>query len=307
MTNSQQTIRAAKAAPRRPTVRVVHPAGSLVGHEERIYAGLRRLEKHGCTVRWAPERCDAIWREYYAGPDETRADEFIAAVTEPEVDIVWMARGGSGCGRIVERICDALRTVEPKIVIGFSDGTSILNALAQHLGWITFHGPVITALSDPDVDDELDDCLAILQGQKSTIGFESNSIERMEGRLFGGNLTVLASSIGQQYGLRHSQDALWLLEDVGEAPYRLERAFCQLKNAGIFKSAKGLLLGDLDLPLLQCERITDGFAHDSELPVISQIPAGHRGRNACLPIGARLYADGGLGTVTALEPWVISR
>ena len=194
-----------------------------------------------------------------------------------------------------------------KIVIGFSDGTSILNALAQHLGWITFHGPVITALSDPDVDDELDDCLAILRGQKSTIGFESNSIERMEGRLFGGNLTVLASSIGQQYGLRHSPDALWLLEDVGEAPYRLERAFCQLKNAGIFKSAKGLLLGDLDLPLLQSERITDGFAHDSELPVISQIPAGHRGRNACLPIGARLYADGGLGTVTALEPWVISR
>ncbi|MEE2786639.1 MAG: LD-carboxypeptidase [Myxococcota bacterium] len=300
------TPKPARAAARKPVVRIVHPAGALAGHEARLEAGCTLLEKHGCRVRWEPQRMRSVWRDYYAGDDMTRAEEFIAAVQEPGVDIVWMARGGSGCGRITERICKALSQVEPRIVIGFSDGTAILNALAQHLGWITFHGPVVTSLADQKITSNLDDCLAIIQGHKTTIGFDTASLERMQGRLFGGNLTVLASTIGQPYGtIPMGRNAICLLEDVGEAPYRLERAFCQLRNGGILEDLSGLLIGDLDLEFSSLESVTAGFAADSDLPMATGAPAGHRGRLSCLPIGGEVYVDAGLGTITGASPWVL--
>ena len=140
------------AASDRPVVRVVLPSGALREQDTPAFDdGLGRLEAAGFEVRFDPHRRAARWRDYYAGTDEVRAEEFIKALDEPGVDIVWWGRGGAGSGRIANQIAVAARERSPRIVIGFSDATAVLNSLSAHTGWLTFHGPAITSLARADL------------------------------------------------------------------------------------------------------------------------------------------------------------
>ena len=289
--------------PARPTIRVVHPAGSVGEHLVNLHAGIERLEALGCTVRWDPRRGTSIWRDYYAGDDATRAQEFIDALREPDVDIVWFARGGSGCHRIVSAICDAAQSAT-KIVIGLGDATAVLNALNQEVGWVTFHGPVMTSLGGHQVQTDAEMCLRLLSGEIRSIDFEASASGAIDGILLGGNLTVLASSLGGPTGIQSRPDSIWLLEDVGEAPYRLERSLWQLVAAGTFQHAKGIWCGDLDLDCAQGEDMVARFQEDTKLRVYRGAPAGHRGTLSLCPIGLKIRIDTNNGRLSSPVTWV---
>lgn len=295
------------ALPERPTVRVVHPCGSLAPHRAMLEAGLARLEAAGCRVRWDPRRADSCWRGYLAGPDDLRAAELIEALAEPGVDAIWFARGGSGGARIAERVVDAAAGLPPRVVVGFSDATVFLTLLATRLGWTTFHGPVVTSLASPSIDTDLDGALALLRGLRWTVDFAPSAGAPIEGRLLGGNLTVLAAAMGTGAAPRAAADAIWLLEDVGEAPYRLDRSFWQLRAGGLLRDARGLWIGDLGLDPLDAEAMHGQLAEDAGLPTVLGAPAGHRGPLALLPIGGRGRLDPAAGRFEALEPWVEPR
>jgi muramoyltetrapeptide carboxypeptidase len=275
---------------RRPVIRVVAPSGTLLGHEAALDGGLTRLEGAGCEVRFDPARRAEVARGYLAGGDERRADEVLAALAEPGVEIVWFARGGSGLGRIVEWVLRGAARLAPRHVVGFSDATTLLNTLAARLGWLTWHGPVVTSLGRPDLlTVDLDVALARLGGERPRPPAEAGP-PTVSGRLFGGNLTVLASLAGTP-SLPRVRGALWLLEDVAEAPYRLDRTLAQLRAAGLFTGARGVWLGDLGLTAEDAAAVEATFVADlSPLPVLGGAPAGHRGRLDLLPIGGQVAA-----------------
>lgn len=275
---------------RRPVIRVVAPSGTLVGHEAAVDAGLTRLEGAGCEVRFDRARRAEVARGYLAGTDERRADEVLAALAEPGVEIVWFARGGSGLGRIAEWVLGGAARLPPRHVVGFSDATTLLNALAARLGWLTWHGPVVTSLGRPDLlTVDLDAALARLGGERPRPPADAGPA-LVSGRLFGGNLTVLASLAGTP-SLPRVRGALWLLEDVAEAPYRLDRTLTQLRAAGLFSGARGVWLGDLGLPAEDTAAVEATFVADvAPLPVVGGAPAGHRGRLDLLPLGGQVAA-----------------
>lgn len=308
--------------PDRPVIRVVHPCGTLAPHRAALEAGLERLEQAGCRVRWQASRAEACWRGYLAGTDAQRHDELVAALHEPDVDAVWFARGGSGGSRIAAAVVESARALSPRILVGFSDTTVFLNLFASRLGWVTFHGPVVTSLAHPAIDADLDAILAMLRGERSTVPFApagDDSGGRCEdtaghtdddehggpaGILMGGNLTVLAASVGTSAAPDAIPGALWMLEDVGEPPYRLDRSLTQIRSAGLLDGAAALWIGDLGLPPDSEPTVAERFGEDTRLPILAGAPAGHRGRLDVLPIG-------GYGRIAvrdrcfrALAPWV---
>lgn len=296
------------AIPAHPVVRVVHPCGAIGEHVESVAAGAARLEAAGCRVRWDEARARACWRGYLAGDDDTRAAELVDALSEPEVDIVWFARGGSGGARIAARVEEAARRAPPRVVVGFSDATVFLNRLAAER--VVFHGPMVTSLVRPDITTDLDAILAVLRGERTSIAFSAPPLctaGPVEGRLVGGNLTVLAASAGTPVAPTPGAGDIWLVEDVGEAPYRLDRAFWQLRAAGWLDAAAAVWLGDLALAAEPRAVAEVMFAADSPCPVITGAPAGHTGVVDVLPIGGSGRLDPEAGTFTATRPWVERR
>ncbi len=292
------------AAPERPVVRVVQPCGSLTEHAAAVEAGIARLEAHGCRVRWDASSVSRRWRDYLAGTDDERAAELVAAFEEPDVDVVWLARGGSGLGRIAARVLDRLAALPPRLLVGFSDATSLLNAMAVHLGRLVFHGPMVASLARADITVDLEETLAVLRGECTEICFAGAPGGHFDGLLLGGNLSVLATVAGTPLAAT-ARDAIWVIEDVNEARYRLDRALWQVRAAGLLEGARALWVGDLHLPAVDEALALSMFADDARpVPVVGGAPAGHRGHLATLPIGGHVLLDAPAGRLTAGAPWV---
>ena len=280
---------------KRPVVRVVLPAGPVVGHETDFEAGLGKIERAGCEVRWDGQRAVKNWRDYYSGTDVERLTEFQSALSESDVDIIWCGRGGSGSNRIADLIVTHARRVSrPKPIIGFSDITAIINPLSQQLGWITYHGPVVTSLAKAEISTDIDTIMKLVCGRTSRMTLPKR-IEgsAVDGRLYGGNLTVLASMIGTSTAPKNESGSIWLLEDVGESAYRLDRSFNQLIRSGLFDGAAAIWLGDLGLSDDNQENeMRERIKADAPCRVITDAPAGHRGPLVPLPVGARIEING---------------
>jgi muramoyltetrapeptide carboxypeptidase len=287
-------------------VRIVAPSGNLAPHEEALNAGILRLEAAGARVRFDRHRVEAEARGYLAGGDAERASEVLDAFVEPDVDLVWAARGGSGLARIAPWLVAGLARCSPRAFIGFSDLTTLLVALEGRLGWGCFHGPVVTTLGREDRHPfDLEHALALLRGETREIPLPHAPSCAAQGVLRGGNLTVLASLLGTAVCPTRAPDrgpTLWFLEDVAEAPYRLDRAWTQLRMAGALRGASAVWLGDLDLPAVERLTVEAAMSQDlAPLPVLRGAPAGHRGPIALLPVGAVVTLAPDRATLRTLE------
>ncbi len=281
-------------------VGVVHPCGSLEVHLDALRAGVDRLREAGHTIRIDPACSTRNWRGYLAGTDTERVDELASALTDPHNDVVWFARGGSGGGRIVAELLDRVAQAVPRPVVGFSDATSLLNALATHLGWPAFHGPVLTSVGRGAPEADLSEVARVVRGEQTELAWSPGpgETDSIEGVLVGGNLTVLASMVGTGC-LRPPADALWLLEEVGEPPWRIDRCLWQLRACGWLEGARGVWLGDLDLDGDDFARCVEVIREDlAGVPVYTGAPAGHRGRIGALPLGREVRLDPSAGRVS---------
>jgi len=254
---------------------------------------------------------------FLAGPDARRADDFNRALRDPDVRAIAVARGGYGAMRILPLLdADALRR-DPKPILGFSDATALLS-WAAHAGVRGVHGPVVSQLGDLPAADlawmhrTLTDPTPAgeLPWHLTTTGAVASGTR--DGRLFGGNLTLIAHMVGTPWPVPH-EDAILLLEEVGEAPYAVDRYLTRIHLAGAIGDARAALVGDFTRctdPPTPPGSVGDPAAalaavgerlHAFGVPALSGAPVGHGVRNAALPWGARCVVDLDAGTFALLE------
>jgi len=274
------------------TIGLVAPAGSLIS-KDNFTAGINILESQGFKVKFNQKILST--KGYLAGSDQERANDFNRLWSDNEVKALVAARGGYGCLRMFDLIDLKQIRKEPKILIGFSDLTVLLNAIHKKTRLVTFHGPVITTLSSIDKKSEKN-FFNVLSGktpdQIKLFNLKIVKGGKAKGILLGGNLTTLVHMIGTPYEISW-KNAILFIEDVGESPYRLDRLITHLAKAKRLQKVKGLILGtftgdgkkeDRTMNKVIQQRIIE-FMKGSNIPVWANFPVGHSRRNLTLPVG----------------------
>lgn len=271
---------------------------------ERGAAAIREL---GYRVKLSPHVLDRTG--IFAAEDKLRAHELTAVFRDPEVKAVFCARGGYGSGRLLPLLDFAQFTLTPKIFVGFSDATFLLNALVEHSHMVSFHGPMVaTDLArglSPGARAHLQ---ALLSGAQ---GFELEATEALrpgiaEGPLIGGCLSVIGAMIGTPWQPQFRGRILFL-EDTGEKAYRIDRMLVQMRQAGVFEQVAGIIFGALR-PVAESEQertLIAEFAGEQtaglKCPVLFGIEAGHGTENFTLPLGVRVRLNSKLRRMAVIE------
>ncbi len=289
-------------------VAVVSPAGPV--DPVKLDAGEAILAGWGLTVQEGPST--RLRTGYLAGSDEQRAADLNAAIRDPQVRAVWASRGGYGVTRILDAIDWAALAADPKLLVGFSDATALLAAAWRRAGLVTVHGQVVERL--PLLDDVTAQWLRSLVMSADAPGLlpqvaigGSALVPRTavggvaEGRLLGGNLTMLAALAGTRDELR-AKGAIVVLEDTGEAPYSVDRLLTQLLAAGVLSKVAGVAVGEpvysdpAAVTAVFVERLS-GLG----VPVVTGLPLGHISHQVAFVHGGLARLDGDAATLELLE------
>ncbi len=302
-------------------VALVAPAGPLLEHDD-----LRRAEELVRALGCAPHlgRHAAAHHGYLAGTDPERVADLNDALGSPDIDAVWCIRGGFGITRILDRMDFAAFARHPKPVIGYSDITALLVALHRETGVPTFHGPIarhgLTAFSrvhfervlmQPDAPG----VLAPLPLADGTLVPREHRIVALaagvaEGRLFGGNLSLLQCLLGTRF-MPDLRGAILFLEDVGEEVYRIDRMLSHLRLAGALDELAGVMVGQFTEMgrrgadgAMGFDRVLAHYLAPLGVPVAMGFPIGHVDDQWTLPVGIRARLDADAGRLELLEPAV---
>jgi muramoyltetrapeptide carboxypeptidase len=235
---------------------------------------------------------------------------------------VLCVRGGYGSGRIIKSIDFKKLQATPKVFVGSSDLTTILNGCLLHAGLTAFHGPTMQSLSDRSLPEfTLNSWIRQISGDTEALGSikkgcptDKLQVEVLQtgtasGRLIGGNLAVLLSSLGTPF-FPSLDDSILFLEDIGETPFRIDRNLTHLLNIGALNKVQGFALGVFE----KCAYRPDDAVKKQSLrdvvidrlvplgkPVVLGLPFGHTAYNATLPMGTTVTLDGENGDLLIEE------
>ncbi|MEE3095932.1 MAG: LD-carboxypeptidase [Pseudomonadota bacterium] len=302
------------------TIGLVAPA-SVTYESLQLQIALEALEAMGLKAKVGPHVMDRYG--YLAGEDEDRASDINAAFADPEIDAVFALRGGWGASRLLPFLDFDLIAKNPKIFLGYSDITSLLNAIYAKAGVVTFHGPNVmsrwneftyqgmrevlfdaraSTYSNPEV---IDDDLVARKYRIQTI-----NAGKATGHLIGGNLTLMSALVGTSY-FPNASGAILFLEDVGEAIYRVDRMMTQLKLSGVLGQVSGVVFGHFtDVtpnPGLGNFALMDILKQHCEplgVPCYFGAMIGHVEQQSTVPVGAIAEMDAGAGVLRLKEPAV---
>lgn len=282
----------------------IAPCGTLREKEkEKFWAGLKIWENQGYHIDI--EENYQAQDGYLAGNDETRRKALHKAWTQPEYKAIICVRGGYGGARLLEK-WQWQPQPNPKWLIGFSDVTTLLWSLYQK-NITSLHAPVLTTVGQ-EPSWSLQRMFNYLRGKKlPPLQGKPWGGGKQTGRLLVGNLTVATNLLGT--ALCPNLDGVILaLEDVGEAPYRIDRMLTQWRLMGVFNQIKGIALGRFSgtempdhIPSWTVEEVLKDRLGDLNIPIVSNLPFGHDGVNACLPLGQIAEIDGEEGFLTILS------
>jgi muramoyltetrapeptide carboxypeptidase len=282
------------------TVAVVAPASAV--DAGRLDRGLHAIAAMGYRAKVSPR---VLGRSgILAGEDAARAAELNAAFADPEVKAIFCARGGYGSGRLLPLIDFAAAARRPKIFLGFSDLTFLLNALVERARMVCFHGPMVAMDFARGLTERSREQLqALLSGRQQSFALKARDVIRpgnAQGEVVGGCLSILAAMMATPYAPRFEERILFL-EDTGEKAYRVDRMLVQLKQAGVLSKVAGIVFGALSPPAQQPEeagvirRFVEHQVADLGCPVLFGIEAGHGTENLTLPLGLPARIDGSGG------------
>ena len=286
-------------------VALIAPSGPLAGEHD-----LEQALANARAFGWEPVvGRHALSREgFLAGSDDERGADLERALCDRRIDGIWFLRGGYGATRLLDRIdYDALRRL-PKALIGYSDITALHCAVHVRTSLVTFHGPTARSRLSAFTTDSLR--RAVVNGDDAA-GTAPLATPlrggRASGRIAGGNLALLASLAGTAYAPRFD-GAIAFLEDINEAPYRVDRMLRQLRMAGAFDGVRALAFGDFggstqgtqdaaETGDWTVQRVVAEFASLLRVPALLGVPMGHIDDQWTLPLGGWAEIDVEAGTV----------
>ena len=282
-------------------VAVVAPSGRV--QADRLETGAEHLKAWGLEVEVMPSVLAGHERlTYLAADDKARAEDLRAAWLDDRFAAVFCARGGYGVQRMLEYVDFDELVAIPKWFVGFSDITALHEPLNAR-GLVTIHGPMAAAVEQ----------LGVAEGRKRlhTLLFEPESVTDLlapagartvvdgvgEGRLHGGNLALVASSLGTPTCAAPA--GIVVLEDVNEDGYRVDRLLTQLLRSGWFDQVTGVVVGDFS----QADEIDEVMRERLEplgVPIVEGAAIGHEDLNLAVPLGLPVRLDATAGTLTPL-------
>lgn len=281
---------------------VVAPAGP-VRSWSKLEKGIRYLEKLGYRVVTGRHIDDKLG--YLAGRDIDRTADLHAMFADRRVKAIFAARGGYGIHRILPLLDFSLIKKNPKIVVGYSDITALHLALYARTGLITFAGPMVSS-GLTDLSGKVEERFwQYLTSAKPPEPIQlrlhhprlRNKAEA-SGRLLGGNLSVLGALTGTPF-LPSFRNSILFLEEIDEAPYRIDRMLQQLRLAGILSGLSAVLIGeftgcvpaDKRTPTLSIGEVFEDIFQSDRYPVVGGLRHGHLEGSVPLPVGVRCRLD----------------
>ncbi|MCX6153728.1 MAG: LD-carboxypeptidase [Candidatus Kapabacteria bacterium] len=278
-------------------------------------------KKFGCKVEIGSTITNTRWEyRYFSAPDDDRANEFNSLIARTDVDAIICARGGYGTMRILPLLDFSPLLIKPKIIMGFSDITALLIAINKKTNLTCFHGPVGISNYDQFTTDYLKKL--ILNNKEFTpIKIKHPSIQVMNkgkatGRLIGGNLSMLVSTLGTAFEI-DTKDSILFIEEVSEHPYKIDRMLTQLWLAGKFDSCCAIIFGqfaslDSKKPFqysgsFTLRQVFEYRVKELGIPAIIGLPIGHEKSQIPLPIGTLAELDTNTKTLTILESSVTEK
>lgn len=300
------------------TVALVTPA-SNTPEDEDLLAAMDFVRSLGFEARASASLFER--NQYLAGTDRQRAEDLNRMFADPTVDAIFCVRGGYGSGRLLRDLDYDTIAANPKILMGYSDITAILNSIHLRTGLVTFHGPIAGSNFTDYTYDQYRRVL-VEPGPQTPIGeppaFETRPgiVDRenrltpivggqAEGRLVGGNLSLLVTLLGTPFEPDFN-DAILFLEDVDEPPYSVDRMLTHLWLAGKLEQVAGIAFGkfteaDYSGNTFSMERVLRDRCAPLGVPVLRGLMIGHVADQTVVPVGVRARLDADAGTLTLLE------
>ncbi len=310
-----------KALPENGTVGLITPASPLFEAHRTVMEAKENMEQLGFKVKIGKNVYKK--RGYLAGTVKERVSDLHDMFRDPQVDALIAIRGGYGSAQLLPHLDYDLIKKKPKILVGYSDITSLLNGIHRQTGLVTFHGPVaVSTFADYTKKyfmDVLTKPKAVGLIDAESFNNDSRLINEVwtfrggvgEGRLWGGNLTLMQALIGTPYDFSGDNSILFF-EEVGEEPYDLDRILNQMKQAGKFNNCRGVFFDRLDSTKpasykpafnssLSVEEVIEDVFKDFNFPVCVGFSIGHIANKPTLPIGIRARLDADKAQISLLE------
>lgn len=300
------------------TVGLVSPS-SAVSERLALQLAQEAMEALGFRVRTGAHY--GARHGHLAGTDAERAGDLNAMFGDREVKAIVCVRGGSGAARLLPLLDYPLIRRNPKVLLGYSDITALHCAIHAKTGLVTFHGPVGTGSWNRFNVDQFERLFfqrELMQYQNSRDAGDElvprrNRTQTLrggkaQGELVGGNLTVLTALAGSSY-LPDFSGKILFLEDVGEAPYRIDRMFSTLKLMGALDKLAGFIFGDCSdcnpgdgYGSLTLDQIFDDYILPLKIPAYRGAMIGHIREQFIVPVGGKMELDADAGTFRLLAP-----
>jgi muramoyltetrapeptide carboxypeptidase len=292
------------------TVGLITPA-TYVSDPDSLIAAERTVKHFGLRPRMG--RNVRKRYGYLGGSIQERLDDLHAMFGDPEVKGVFAVRGGYGSGQLLDRIDYELIRKNPKIFIGYSDITAMHLAIHKRTGLVTFHGPVtLSSFTDYTIGHYKRALFGREPLGTLTNPTEQNTLRprhttrairpgRTRGRLIGGNLSLLAATMGTPFEI-DTRGKILFIEDVGEQPYSVDRMLTNLRLAGKLDAAAGIVFGECNectpreyqpsfQSTLSLGEVLDDILGGLKIPVLTGLTIGHTSDQLTLPLGVMTTLD----------------
>jgi muramoyltetrapeptide carboxypeptidase len=293
---------------------IISPS-SPVSDKIKLDEGAAYIEKMGYRVKVGKN----VMRErgYLAGTDKERVEDIHNLFLDNDVKLIICLRGGYGASRLLDKIDYSIIKNHPKIFCGYSDITVLQNAFFYKTGLATFAGPMAGVDFCKDISEytAANFWNTVTSNEPVKInypygeGLKSFRSGIADGRLIGGNLSLFTSLIGTEY-LPEPENKILLLEEVGEAPYRIDRMLNQLRLSGYLEKINGVILASFTdcietdpekKSLTLKEVMEDYFINEFNVPVVYNLNHGHINNNLTIPIGIKVRINGNNCSIDFLE------
>lgn len=288
--------------PLKPGDKVAITAPSSPVPDEKLEASIASIKFLGLDPVVMPS-C-SMHHGYLAGQDHQRADDLNAAFASEEYKGIFCLRGGYGAMRILPLLDFDMIRQHPKVFVGYSDITALHTSINKLCGFITFHGPMPTTdyrVHEGFTNNSLRQCLFAPTDLKIFQNPPNEKIHilcrgKAQGMLTGGNLSLLAGTLGSPYEV-DTRGKILFIEDVDEEPYRVDKSLTALSLAGKFRDCEGIILGtfarceEADHPTLSLMKIFEEVVLPWQKPTILNFRAGHIYPQSTMPMGACITLD----------------